>query len=189
MKKVFVILLASMLLLSLAACDQNQEQPQITIGTQPAAQTTAPQQTEQPEQTTEPQPQQEGVYAFTYEETVLCPGEPFDASKLPAASSTYKVPSCALEGTDNVYNYAAFEVTAFDDGKGEFVYSVYFLDPNLTTAEGLAIGDTAAKAEELYGKDYAAEGTSMVYTKGNTQLVLILQSGNIISIEYRLVIE
>lgn len=188
MRKILVLSLAVLLLVSLAACNENTETPQITIGTQPPQQTTAPQGTTAPQETTAPTQTGE-VYAFVYEEVSLCPGEAFDASALPEASSTYQVPSCALEGTDNVYNYGTFEVTAYDEGKGEYIYSVYFLDPNLTTPEGLALGDTAAKAQELYGKDYETQETAMVYTRGDTQLILIVQQDSVVSIECRLVVE
>lgn len=188
MKKIFVLALTAMLLLSLAACDQKTENPQITIGTQPPQQTTTPQGTTASQETTAPTQKGE-VFAFLYEDAALCPGEAFDPTALPEATSTYRVPSCALEGTDNVYNYGTFEVTAYDEGKGEYIYSVYFLDPNLKTPEGLALGDTAAKARELYGEDYETQQTALVYTRGNTQLILIVQQDSVVSIEYRLVVE
>ena len=188
MKKAFVCLLAMLLLVSLAACGETVDTPQITVGTQPPQESDVSQDTTAPQETTAPSQTAE-AFAFVYEEVVLCPGEAFVASELPEAASVYQVPSCALEGTDNVYNYAAFEVTAFDDGKSEYIYSVYFLDPNLKTPEGLALGDTAAKAQELYGKDYETQETALVYTRGNTQLILIVQQDSIVSIEYRLVVE
>ena len=188
MKKTIAFVLLMMLLVSLSACGPQVETPQITVGTQPPQQTDGPGETTAPQETTAPAQAGE-VFAFLYEEVTLCPGEAFDAEALPKATSTYQVPSCALEGTDNVYNYGTFEVTAFDEGKGEYIYSVYFLDPNLKTPEGLALGDTAAKARELYGNDYETQETAMVYTRGNTQLILIVQQDSIVSIEYRLGVE
>jgi hypothetical protein len=94
-----------------------------------------------------------------------------------------------LEGTDNVYNYDTFEITAYDEGKGEFIYSIYFIDPNLTTPEGLALGDTLDKAISLYGDGYTQEDSAYTYVGGNTMLVIILQNDAIASIEYRMVTE
>lgn len=125
------------------------------------------------------------LYCFTYEGVVLTPGEAFDASVLPQASSVYQVPSCAIEGSDNVYSYEAFEVTAFDDGNGERIYSIFLIDPNLKTAEGLALGDPEENIEQLYGSGYTKEGTAYVYTKGNTVLFVIVQNESVASIEYR----
>lgn len=188
MKKAFVCLLAMLLLVSLAACGETVDTPQITVGTQPPQESDVSQDTTAPQETTAPSQTAE-AFAFVYEEVVLCPGEAFVASELPEAASVYQVPSCALEGTDNVYNYAAFEVTAFDDGKSEYIYSVYFLDPNLKTPEGLAIGDPASLVREIYGADCDVQDTAWTYTAGSTQLILILQNDSVVSIEYRLVVE
>jgi hypothetical protein len=128
-----------------------------------------------------------GKFSFTYNGVELVPGDSFDASRLPEALSVYQVPSCALVGTDNLYNYDTFEVTAFNDGTGEFIYSIYFIDPNMTTPEGLALGDSLDKAVGIYGSGYADEAGECVYTNEQTQLRLIVQNDVVVSIEYRLV--
>ena len=162
--------------------------PEITMGNSQNEAPT-PNETTPFETSVSTDPVEEEAFAFLFNEVALIPNAPFDAKKLPAAASTYVVPSCALEGTDNVYNYEAFEVTAYNEGKGEFIYSIYFIDPNLTTPEGLAIGDDLAKAVSIYGEGYTQTDASVIYTKGHTQLILILQEGTIVSIEYRMVTE
>lgn len=190
MKKIIALCMAAALLLCFTACGQketNNDVPQITIGAQqPGPKETLGQ--DDPQETTQPAATGE-AYAFSFSGVQLIPGAAFDASKLPAATSTYQVPSCALEGTDNVYNYDTFEVTAFNDGKSEYIYSIYFIDPNLTTPEGLALGDTLDKAVSLYGSDYTQADTAYTYESAGTQLILILQDGSIVSIEYRMVTE
>lgn len=199
MKKWMIPVLALVLLLSLTACGVEKEladpQQQITLGAdvtmatkdENAADATVGTVIE-PEKPTYSSPIVEnGVFALTYEGVQIVPAEAFDATAMPEALSVFQVPSCALEGTDNLYNYGALEVTAFDEGKGEFVYSIYFLDPNLTTDEGLALGDDAAKAMELYGDGYAEVGGEYIYTRSNTQLRLIVEGGTVVSIEYRMV--
>ena len=190
MKKLFALMLAVMLVLSLAACGSNEvANPELVITRAPEADT---KETEAPVEATEAPaveateaPVAEELYFFVYEGVEIIPGAAFDPAALPEAESLYTVPSCALEGTDNVYNYGGFEVTAFAENGSEFVYSVYLMDPNIATAEGLALGDEMSKVLQLYGEDYAEEGAAIVYTRGETMLYIIAQDDVVISIEYR----
>ena len=185
MKKLIVMLLAALLVLSLAACGAEAESNADLMITR------APESADEAavggeEAPAEAEDKAEAPFVFVYGSVSLVPGADFDASALPAADSVYTVPSCALEGTDNVYSYGDFELTAFDEGKGEQIYSVYFLSPDLTTPEGLALGDDAAKILELYGEDYQQDGNAYVYTREGTILSVIAQDGVVTSIEYRL---
>ena len=184
MKRMITLLLALMLL-CVTGCAQEQpnDVPQITMGAQTGNEETKKQ--DSLETTGEAVTGE--AFAFTFNNVKLIPGNAFDASKLPDAASTYEVPSCALEGTDNVYNYETFEVTAFNDGKSEYIYSIFLIDPNLTTPEGLALGDSLDKAVSLYGSGYTQEDTAYIYESADTQLILLLQDESIVSIEYRLV--
>lgn len=128
----------------------------------------------------------DGELVFVYEGVELIPGAAFDAAQLPEAESVYEVPSCAIEGTDNVYNYGAFEVTAFEDSAGEMIYSIYILDADLATPEGLALGDSLSRVTEIYGEGYEVNGSEYFYVSDGTILSLIVQNDIVISIEYRL---
>lgn len=139
---------------------------------------------EAPEQET---PKEEtGVFGFAYKDATLIPGELVDLSTLPKYSSVAEVPSCAFGGNDNVYNFKTFELTTYFGESEERVYSIYFIDPNLPTTEGLRLGDTVDDMKSLYGENYEAEGTSCIYTRGDTLLVIITNKDIVTSIEYRL---
>lgn len=186
MKKLIFILIA-VLLLCFAGCGGNNDVdlPEITGSTADATEpsdsgSAGEQPSEGGETDTLP-------LVFTFSGVDLIPGAPFESAALPESESVYTIPSCAGEGTDNVYNYGSFELTAFDDGTGEVIYSIYLIDPNLTTPEGLALGDPMSRAEELYGAGYVSDGTSRCYTSGGAMLILLLDSNdNIFSIEYRM---
>lgn len=130
--------------------------------------------------------EEEGVFSFVYEGATLVPGELVDHSALPKCSDVAEVPSCAFGGNDKVYNFDLFELTAYFDEDEERVYSIYFIDPNLPTTEGLRLGDTVDEMKSLYGEGYAAEGTSCTYTRGETSLIIITKNDIVVSIEYRL---
>ncbi len=193
MKKLIAILLALTMLLALTACG-NAEKPQETTeapvettaasveATEAPLETTAPQETEAPAVIQEP-------FGFTFQGVVLIPGTVYNAAALPAPSSVYQVPSCAIEGTDNVYSFDNVEITAFHDGTQEIIYAIAIFDPNICTDEGLYLGDDAARVVELYGEDYTENGTAMVYTRGNTMLTIILQGGFVADMELRWITE
>ena len=130
--------------------------------------------------------EEEGVFSFAYKGATLVPGVPVDHSALPKCTDISEVPSCAFGGNDKVYNYKAFELTAYFDEDEERVYSIYFVDPNLPTTEGLRLGDTVDEMKSFYGEDYEAEGTAYTYTRGETLLIIITRNDIVVSIEYRL---
>lgn len=182
MKKILVLLLV-VLLVSLAACQNGQGNEQTPTTTEPVEVEVTTTEEEQPVDVIE-----EG-FSFTLEGVKLVPGEVFNADALPEASFLYEVPSCAIEGTDQVYNYDIVEVTAYDDGTGPVIYSIYLVDVDTTTEEGLYLGDDLARVEELYGTDYISDGTQITYTKGETMLILLMENDCVISVEYRMVTE
>lgn len=142
------------------------------------------QESEAPDQ--EKQKEEDGVFRFVYKGAALTPGEVFDQSVLPAYSEVSEVPSCAFGGNDNVYNYELFELTAYIEENEEHIYSIYFIDPNLPTTEGLCLGDTVEDMISYYGESYETEANAYVYTRGGTLLCIITQNDVVTSIEYRL---
>lgn len=199
MKRVLAILLATLLLIGLVGCGQNEQpkDPQMQTTAAPAVEetdapaedtTAAPEEetTAAAEETTAPeQAIDEDGFSFVYQGVTLVPGNAFDSAALPEAESVFQVPSCAIEGTDNVYSYGDIEVTAFNDGNGEVIYSVYIVDANTPTAEGLYIGDTMDHVIAAYGEDYTQESGQVTYQKGNTLLVIVLDGDYVASIDFR----
>ncbi len=170
MRNLFIMIIVAALLFSMAGC---QESPEISTG----ATTTAP---------SVPAGVDKDYYFFQVGTVELIPGKPFDADALPEPVAVSQIPSCAFEGTDNVYTYEAFEIIAYEKAGVEYLYSVYILDPNLTTAHGLALGDPEARVDEIYGTDFLANGTERRYRKADTELAVILMNGTVQSIEIRM---
>ena len=184
MKKIFALVLALAMTLCLCACGgSGNADAEIGGG---GAQGGSVDMGEAKVETKEEETKDEGYFAFTFEGVELVPGKSFDASVLPEAQSVFTVPSCAQQGTDNLYNYGTIEVTAYNGGDGEVVYSIFFIDANITTNEGLALGDTKDKVIELYGEDYTDNGSEFTYRKGDTLLVIIFQNDVVFSIDIRM---
>ena len=184
MKKLTLWLVALAMMLSLCACGNAQDagEQMITRSTEAA---TVPDHTVE-----EAGDAVQAEFAdFQYDGKVLNVGEAFDPAVLPKANSVYQVPSCAIEGTDNVYSYDSFEITAYDDGTGEVIYSIYFKEPDVQTPEGLTLSDGLDKVLALYGEDYEQVGTAYNYYCGDTMLSILVQDDVVISIEYRMITE
>ena len=195
MKRILALLCCLVLLTGLTACgsDELSEERMITRPPEEAAvpmmveAAPEPTETETTEAAAEAAPVNLGNYTFEFDGVELIPGVPFDPSVLPAAESVYEVPSCAIEGTDILYNYNVVEVTVFDAGQEPVIYSIYLLDANTSTDEGLYLGDDVATVESIYGTDYKEDGTAMVYEKRNTQLRILIDNGAVFNIEYRMI--
>lgn len=128
--------------------------------------------------------EEEEPFGFLYDGVTLIPGEVFDQSVLRGYGKVSEVPNCALGGSDKVYNYKMFELTAYIGEDGERIDSIYLIDSNLPTTEGLHLGDTVDDMKSLYGENYEAEGTAYTYTRGETLLTIITKNDIVVSIEY-----
>lgn len=124
-----------------------------------------------------------------YEGKNMTPGEVFSRDVFGQEESYSEVPSCAGQGTDNVYNYGSYEITAYQEGEQEIIYSVYFIDDQITTTEGVKISDDSSVMFEKYGENYDQTGNQYTYTSGNVELSFIVENDFITSITYTLVIE
>ena len=169
MKKLIVLAMAALLLVSLCACGAAEEELSNSTPVQNVTQNA------------------EGKgYAFVYKGVELIPGTQFQPDALPEPEYEYTAPNCALEGNDVVYNYVDIEVAVYSDGKTDTIQSVYIINPNLTTPEGLALGDDLTKVTQLYGDSYTQNGAVWQFTKGNVVLCILIQGDFVASIEYLL---
>ena len=160
MKKLIAIALAALMLCALTACNETGN-PGSTPNT-PA----------------------EG-FTFTYQGLDLVPGAEFDAAALSQVES-FENPNCAGEGKFITYLHDAIELTVNELGGKTVIYSIYLTDANTPTAEGLHLGDYVASATELYGTGVTSDdGGTITFTKGATQLIVVVDDGMVSSIEYR----
>ncbi|MBQ7775926.1 MAG: hypothetical protein IJ379_08390 [Lachnospiraceae bacterium] len=98
--------------------------------------------------------------------------------------SYFEAASCAFEGLDKMYTYNSFEVDTYPNGDKDYVSTIILMDDSITTAEGIAIGETRARVEEVYGTDYEEQGSMLVYRKDGMKLFFIFEGDTITSIQY-----
>lgn len=96
--------------------------------------------------------------------------------------------SCAFEGLDKTYYYGSVYISTYPlDGK-DWVYTLWFADDTVTTAEGVRIGSTQAEVEEVYGAD-CFTGSSYVITQGQSRLVILVEDETVSGIRYEAILE
>ena len=176
MKKIFALVLALMLVMSLAACG--------------GAST--------PE-TTEPQapavlgPTQPDANSWKY--TVRGVDVMMHAEAAPVIEalgepvSYTEEASCAFSGLDKTYYYGGFYLQTYPMGDEDFVFSLWLVDDSSTTPEGIYIGASQAEVEAADGTE-GFNGSNAYILKGTTStLTIILDGGVVTSIQYDAVVE
>lgn len=94
--------------------------------------------------------------------------------------------SCAFEGLDKTYGYGGYYITTYPNGDKDYIYSAWFEDDSVATAEGIYIGSSKADVETAYG-DFDSD--SATFKKGNTELVIILEDDAVVEIQYQAIVE
>ena len=98
--------------------------------------------------------------------------------------SYFEAASCAFEGLDKMYSYGGFELDTYPTDGKDYVSAVIFRDDSVATPEGVMIGDSAAKLEQVYGVPASNGGNLITYEAGSMELRFILEEDVIASIEY-----
>ena len=97
--------------------------------------------------------------------------------------------SCAFEGLDRTYYYGPFYLSTYPmDGK-DYVYTLWFADDTVTTAEGIRIGSTQAQVETVYGADAFNGTNAFEMTKGSSKLTILITDGMVSGVRYEGIID
>lgn len=88
------------------------------------------------------------------------------------------------ETNNKIYSYDDFEIETFLENNAEKIKSFWFTSENITTNEGIKIGDSVEKLKEIYGKPTKSIDDVYVYNLNNTSLSFIAEDNKIINIQY-----
>lgn len=161
MKRISIILLAAVMLLSLVGCGSTDIDPQ------------------------------EENFAFTYNGTRITLGAEaapiIDALGEPRSYT--EEPSCAFEGMDKTYYYGSFYLSTYPLAGKDYIYNLWFADDTVATEEGIRIGSTQSQVEDAYGKECFNGTNSFGLTKGQSKLVILMEDGEVSSIRYEVILE
>jgi hypothetical protein len=170
MKKISILLLSVLLLLSFAGCNNaDSDKPSDSSSQASAAET---------------------GFVFKYNGIDIAlngSAEPIIA-QLGEPRSYTEEPSCAFEGLDKTYYYGSFYVSTYPLKDKDYIQSVWFADDSVATEEGIRIGSAKADVETAYGADAFNGNNAFMITKADTKLTVILKDGFVSSIQYEIVI-
>lgn len=92
--------------------------------------------------------------------------------------------SCAFEGLDKTYYYGSFYLSTYPMEGKDYVYTLWFADDTVTTAEGIRIGSPQSQVEEAYGADAYNGTNAFEVTAGNSRLTILITDGLVSGVRY-----
>ena len=174
MKKIFALILALPMVLTMAACGGDTT-PETSA---PAAQNTP----------TTPDASSWKFNVQGIDIMMLAPAAPFLETLGEPVCYTEEA-SCACTGLDKTYYYGGFYVQTYPIGEEDYIFSAWLVDDSSTTPEGISIGAPQAEVEAAYGADSFNGSNAYIMTGTTSTLTIILDDGVVTSIQYDAVVE
>ena len=174
MKKIFALILALTMVLTMAACGGGTT-PETTA---PAAQNTP----------TTPDASSWKYNVQGIDIMMHAPAAPILETLGEPVSYTEEA-SCAFSGLDKTYYYGGFYLQTYPMGDSDYVFSLWLVDDSSTTPEGIYIGSTQAEVEAAYGTEGFNGSNAYVMTGTTSTLTIIMDDGVVSSIQYDAVVE
>ena len=188
MKKVFTVFAALALALSIAACTQNPETDEVKRidGEKTVTATDNETKVEEEVQKTETKKDYSFPIQTANGDVVLKIRMPLDEviGMIGEPSESFEAPSCASDIKDTVYDYDHYEIWFSSYPEGDILTSITFKDDIPATAEGLTIGSSKEKMEELYGTDYETVGKEYIYRADGMSLHFQITNNQLSYISY-----
>lgn len=108
-------------------------------------------------------------------------------SQLGKAENYYEAQSCKHQGKEKVFTYKGFELSTYPSGSDDFIKSIWFLNEETETQEGIHIGSTIQEMKEAYGEDCQEENGRYIYTSDDSVLTFYTKKDLVSGIEYKAV--
>ena len=127
-------------------------------------------------------------YAFTYkgQKLVIDAKAKTVLSAIGAPNSSYETGTCGRGDKDRMYVYSDFRVTTAEIDGEEYFEQIELLSDQVSTAEGVSIGDAKQAVLDAYGDPDKTDSGMLTYKAGAMNLYVYLDGNqNVKSILYK----
>ncbi len=127
-------------------------------------------------------------YTFTYNNLTITPGTLFSnvLANLGQPNDTSTENNLDSNSPIHIYQYDHFVIETYYEDNTEKVYSIAFIDSEVSTNEGIKIGDRIDNIINTYGSSFDNKNNIYVYNYLNTNMSFIVENDIIVSIKYYL---
>lgn len=101
----------------------------------------------------------------------------------------FEAESCAFQGMEKTYTYDGFDLYTYEIDGVDSVASISFLDDSVKTQEGIYLYSSLDDVLDAYGDDYEESLGLYTYVQGDSELTLLIDNDEVVSIEYIAVTE
>ena len=190
MKRIIIIATALALMISAVGCNQSPatEEVKRIDGEKQITATDNGNKTEEQVEKTEVKKDYQFPIETASGEIKLAIRMPLDEviSLIGEPSESFEAPSCASDIKDTVYDYDHYEIWFSSYPEGDILTSITFKDDIPVTAEGVSIGSSKEKMEELYGTDYEVMGKEYIYKADGMSLHFQITNNQLSYISYNI---
>ena len=125
--------------------------------------------------------------------TFVCNGQEFAIDGAARAvidavgfSEPSQVPTCGVGDMDRIYLSigGGLQVRTYELDGVEYFYTIMILDDNVSTKEGIAIGDSSQKVIDTYGEPSKKDAAAYTYSAKGMTLTFFLQGETVNKIVY-----
>ena len=191
--KIGIFVALAILLLTLVSCQTSTtDNGQTGDGTSTTTAGQEPSDTSEPEASSPESSDEHGqgpddaVFTFSWQNQIIA----LHQSAAPVIADLgeplnyFEAESCAFEGIDKIYTYGSIEISTVPFNGEDTISQIVLLDDTAETKEGLFIGAGKDAMIEAYGDQFDVVGDGFIYTKEDTQLLVIIEDDVIVAIEY-----
>ena len=93
-------------------------------------------------------------------------------------------PSCGFTGVSKLYSYTSLDIETYPSNGKDYIYMIQLRDDNVSTKEGVRIGDTEDAVKKAYGEPIDESATMLVYHAGGMYLRILIKDHLVTKIQY-----